>query len=175
MRSKALVSTFLAVILFGCESTRVVTKGNGGKSETPKPATGVARFLPAIPEHVKVEIPVKPIKPVLPERDDVAGVIQFGIGLADEGRYDEAAKVFLDAAGRFVSKDQILERDLVKAAIRCHWLSGNVDALIKEDFPTLNAVTQDIYASATEEKDIQQIRQIVLSARLNSGSVSLNP
>lgn len=98
-----------------------------------------------------------------PGQDDVLGVLIFGVALCEAGQPEDAAGVFLDAARQFVSKDCYLELDLIKAAVRCHWLAGNLDGM-KQDFVILDRLYEEVpYARYMEGTDIRQIRDIVFS------------
>jgi len=136
-------------LLVGCSTTRPDLQAN----DVPEPV--------AVP--ITVELPDEPIAEfALTDRDDPAEVIRFGVSLGDAGRHDEAAQVFLDASTRFISKDRRLEQSMIQAAIKEHWLAGDL-AAVREGFGRLEKVKQrDIYDMAGEDAAIRKIRELVM-------------
>lgn len=177
MKTAVTLVFVLGLCVAGCRSARRSGTGAGSGhhevSTSPEaeegsvlasPSRRASRYLVPVVRTIKLKIPEEPVSPgFYPQKDDVQQVIRFAVGLAEEGAYDDAAKVFLEGAKRFVSKDQLLEHDLVKAAIRCHWLAGNLKG-VHEDFVLLDEFYgDDFYARFREEGDVRKIRQIVLN------------
>ena len=114
---------------------------------------------------VKISTPSRGLPLIgLNDRNDPNEVVRFALSLSDAGRHGEAAQVLLDAAGRFVSDGARLEQDLVKAAIREHWLAGDLDA-VRSDFQILNKHQRDIYDASNEDDTIRGIRSIAFNNR----------
>lgn len=138
----------LAVSATGCRTANKETV------VTPEPVT--------VP--VALDIPEEPIEPFqVRDRNNPKEVIRFGISLADQGRHDAAARVFLDAAERFVSKDRRLEQALLMAAVKEHWLGGNLGG-VRRAFAQLEGLKErDVYDRASEDESIRKIRKLVMS------------
>ncbi len=150
----SLIAIMSALVLAtGCVGTREEIDHDGLESN----------LISVKPRAVAVQLTIPDAPATLvavTDREDINQVISFALAKSDAGRHDEAAEVFLDAAERFRSKEQVLEQDLVKAAICEHWLAGNINA-IREDFQTLSQYQKDIYDTYNEDSTIRKIRRIV--------------
>ena len=126
----------------------------GCQSSKPEP--------PQKPQITEVEFPTdeKP-GPIfrIKDRNNPREVIAFARSLSAAGRYEDSAKIYLDASRRFKSVTGNFEHDCKKAAVREFWLAGEfdkahqlLDQLEKE---------QDIYSRAEESKSLRRLRQLL--------------
>jgi hypothetical protein len=92
-------------------------------------------------------------------RNDVKEVIALARSLSKAGRYQEAATIYLDAAGRFKSGSGNFKIDCKMAAVREYWLAGE----LKKASRLLDELEeeQDIYNLASESEDIRKLRKLL--------------
>ena len=115
------------------------------------------RAKPVVIDPVGNPGPVGPIR----DRNDAAEVVAFARQLSNAGRHAEAAEVYVDAAERFDSVGNRLEKDCRKAAVREYWLSGDLDAA-HSLLATMES-EQDLYARAAERDSLRRLRQLLNS------------
>ena len=95
----------------------------------------------------------------VPDRRDPKAVVAFARTLSANGRFDEAAGVYLDAAKRFRSADERFEADCRKAAVREYWLGGHPDKA-RELLDDIEA-NQDLYSRAAEQDSLRKLRELL--------------
>ena len=125
-------------VLTGCSST------------PPKPVMTTVTF-----EQTEEAVPLFRIA----DRDNPKEVITFARSLSGAGRYDESAKIYLDAAERFKSISGNFEIDCQLAAVREYWLAGSFSQAHK--LLDLLEKQQDIYNRAGESEEIRRLRALL--------------
>lgn len=132
----------------------IIAMASGCQSAKPEP--------PQEPQITEVVFPAdeKP-GPIfrIKDRNNPREVIAFARSLSAAGRYEDSAKIYLDASKRYKSVTGNFEHDCQKAAVREYWLAGEFDKAHK----LLDHLEkeQDIYSKAEESKSLRRLRQLL--------------
>ena len=132
----------LMTIVTGCQSAKPVFDPNAGY------------YNYEFPENQKSE-ELKRIS----DRNDPEEVVQFARSVSAEGRYKEAAEIYLDAADNFKSKSGNFEIDCKMAAVKEYWLAGELK-MANEQLTQIESM-QDIYLQASENEQIKKLRTLL--------------
>jgi len=114
------------------------------------------------PQYVAIQFPeTEPVKALskVDNKNNPKDVIDFARSLSKAGRYEEAARIYLDAGNRFKSKSGTFEIDCGMAAVKEFWFAGDLKNAQKELTALENH--QDIYSYSSEADAIRKLRKLL--------------